>query len=220
MTETWVVILVYPKNLQSRMNVLLDFIKPTVQELENKNLLMTFHFFFEPEIHFRVRPKEDGQASQIETIIKNNLTKVQKFIKKADFSKYTGEEKAFGIEGWQLAQKYFECCCRISLLYLEVATSRKTPPSPQYIGDQFNVGKLVHCFLNQMGFGAKGEADFHSDRGVERRLMSLGVFQRLNGIESRLSRVERVQQKSSTATSIPKKPKQEKMKVDKAVKYV
>jgi len=187
MSETWVVVLIYPKKPQLWWNVLLDFIKPTVEELERQDLLMTFHFFFEPEIHFRVRPKNDNQVSQIESLIKNRLTEVQKLIRKADFSQYSGEEPDFGIEGWQLAQKYFEYCCRISLLNLEVLARRKTP---QDIGNQFNVGKFVHCFLNQIGMDVNQEASFHNDRNIERRLMSLGIFQRLDQIESILKKLE------------------------------
>ena len=200
MSETWVVVLIYPKKPQYDVNILLDFIKPTVEELENQDLLMTFHFFFEPEIHFRVRPKKDDQVSQIKSIIKNKLTKVQKLVKKTDFSRYTGEESDYGIEGWELTQKYFEHCCKISLLYFEVITGRKSPPSPQYVGNQFNVGKFVHCLLNQMGFTLKDEADFHSERSVERRLMSFGVFQRLNEIQSRLNKLEKTQQRSSSSS--------------------
>jgi len=201
LTETWVVVLIYPKNPQLRFNVLLDFIRPTVEELEKQDLMITFHFFFEPEIHFRIRPKEENQVDQIEAIIKTNLSKIQGLIEKADFSRYTGEEPDYGIEGWQLAQKYFEYCCRISLLNLEVATGRKSPPSPQYVGNQFNVGKFVHCFLNQMGFDIKSEANFHHDRSIERSLMSLRIFQKLNEIESRLDKLEKSPLKSSSSRS-------------------
>jgi hypothetical protein len=55
---------------------------------------------------------------------------------------------------------------------------------------QFNIGKLVHCFLNQAGLNVSGEAGFHIDRFIERSLRAYGYFgalERLKTVEAKLA---------------------------------
>jgi len=70
---------------------------------------------------------------------------------------------------------------------------KRKPLSAGRLDSQFNIGKLVHCFLNQAGLSTIGEAEFHIDRFIERSLMARGYYdalERLKKIEEKLAKQE------------------------------
>jgi len=80
----------------------------------------------------------------------------------------------------------------------EVALGRK-PISDGRLDSLLNLGKVVHCFLNQAGLNTTEEAEFHVDRFVERSLMARGYYDALE----RLKKVEeQVEQLSAEKTVI------------------
>jgi len=183
-----------PENFQKeRDRVLLDAVKPAVEALEAKKLIQTFHFLFELnfEILFRVRLAEGASMKDVKTIVEEKLDPIKELCVKIDPDEgYHGEgdptaDWSFGTEGWPLAEKFLEYGSRVTLLMREVGMSRK-PISAGRLDSQFNIGKLVHCFLNQAGLSTIGEAEFHIDRFVERSLMARGYYDALD----RLKKVE------------------------------
>jgi len=184
MSETWLVTKIWFKE-RNYEALLLNFVKPTVEELENAKFLETFHFFFEPSPHFlfRVRVKDEETRIKIRPTIEKNLENAKDLIDKHNFDEtYTGEHTEYGIEGWKLAQKFFEDCCRIAITRIDNTIQK---------GLEFNEGKFIHCFLNQLGFNIPQEACFHFDRSVERALVGYGVIGKLKEIEDRLSALEK-----------------------------
>jgi hypothetical protein len=196
MVEQWYVshIFMKPEAFQKeRDRVLLDAVKPAVEALEAKKLIQTFHFLFEPnfEILFRVRLSEGASMKDV----KANIDEKQKPIKGLRFKidpeeGYQGEGDptagwSFGTEGWLLEQKSLEHGSRITLLMREVGMGRK-PISAGRVNSLFNIGKIVHCFLNQAGLNTIEEAEFHIHAFIERSLMARGYYDALE----RLKKVE------------------------------
>lgn len=199
MVEQWYVshIFMKPETFQKeRDRVLLNAVKPAVEALEAKKLIQTFHFLFEPnfEILFRVRLSDGVKLEDVKTIIDGKLNPIRGFCVKIDPEEgYHGEgdptaDWSFGTEGWIHAQKFLEYGSQVTLLMREVGVRRK-PISAGRLDSQFNIGKLVHCFLNQAGLNTIEEAEFHIHAFVERSLMARGfydVLERLKKVEEQL----------------------------------
>lgn len=199
MVEQWYVshIFMKPENFQEeRDRVLLDAVKPAVEALETKGLIQTFHFLFETnfEVLFRVRLSESASMKDVKAIIQEKLEPFKGLWAKIDPEEgYHGEgdptaDWSFGTEGWPLTEKFLEYGSRVTLLMREVGMRRR-PISAGRLDSQFNIGKLVHCFLNQAGLSTIGEAEFHIDRFIERNLMARGYYdalKRLNKVEEQV----------------------------------
>jgi len=199
MVEQWCVYNIFMKKetYKERDRVLLDAVKPAIDELEAKELIQTFHFLFEPnfEILFRVRLSEGASTEDVKAIIEGKLQPINDLCNRIDPDEtYHGEgdpsaDWSFGTEGWVHTQKFLEYGSRVTLLMREIRMQRKSLSAGR-IDSQFNTGKLVHCFLNQAGLNVMGEADFHVDRFIERSLRAYGYFdalERLKNIEEKLS---------------------------------
>lgn len=195
MAEQWFVphIFLKPEAYESRDTILLDTIKPAVEALWKEKLIQTFHFLFEPnyEILFRVRLNEDASMERVKGVISERLTLIESLCVKIDSDEnYHGEgdpraDWSFGTEGWRYMQKFLEYGSRITLLMREVKIGRK-PITEGRLNSQFNVGKLVHCFLNQCGMDVVREAHFHIDAYFERMLLAF----RYNEAIERLKKLE------------------------------
>lgn len=202
MVEQWYVshIFMKPETFQKeRDRVLLDAVKPAVGTLEAKKLIQTFHFLFEHnfEVLFRVRLSEGASMKDVKAIIDEKLEPIKGLcVKIVPQEDYPGEgdptAESFGTEGWLLEQKFLEYGGRITLLMREVSMGRK-PISAGRVDSLLNIGKVVHCFLNQAGLSTIGEAEFHIDRFVERSLMARGYYDaldRLKKVEEKLAQQE------------------------------
>lgn len=202
MVERWFVshIFLNQETYGKKDNILLNAVKPAVEELENERLIQTFHFLFEPnfEILFRVRLNEEASMERVNSIIDEKLKPIENLCSKiVPDENYRGEgdpqaDWSFGSEGWTHTQKFLEYGSRITLLMREVKMRRK-PLGAGRLDSQFNVGKLVHCFLNQVGMNTIQEAHFHIDAYFERMLRALRYFdvlERLEKIEKQISQQE------------------------------
>jgi hypothetical protein len=203
MVEQWYVSHVFMKPEtfhKERDRVLVDVVKPTVEALEAKKLIQTFHFLFEPnfEILFRVRLADGAKLEDVRSLVDEKLETIGDICSKIDHDEdYRGEgdpaaDWSFGIEGWIQTQKFLEYGSRTTLLMREVKMQRK-PLTAGRLNSQFNMGKLIHCFLNQHGLDANGEARFHIDRFCERTLIAWGYFDvldRLKKVEEKLDQQE------------------------------
>ena len=202
MAERWFVSHIFLKKetYGKREDVLLKAIKPAVEALENEKLIQTFHFLFEPnfEILFRVHLNEDASMKRVKSIIAEELKPIENLCSKIVYDEnYHGEgapqaDWSFGSEGWVYAQKFLEYGSRITLLMREVKMGCK-PLSSGRLDSQFNVEKLVHCFLNQAGMDTIQEAHFHIDRYFERMLVAFGYFdvlERMKKMEKQIGELE------------------------------
>jgi len=155
--------------------LLLDFIGPIIEELEENNELESFHFFFEPEMRLllRIQLKESNLRDKVKDIVKKHLPTIGDFTyQKTDeelFRDYEGESKDFGEDGWKIAKKVFECGSRMAIAKFN-SKFRK--------GKKFQEGKLLHCFLNSLGYSTFGpekgitlEALFHLGQFIGRMLI-------------------------------------------------
>lgn len=96
--------------------VLLDVLEPYVRKLEEKGKLVTYHFFREPEIRFRVRTRtaeekevQRAALSEVaESLVRKGLVSEWYFGKHGEKGEdYVGEEDRYGRNGWKVAQEYF-----------------------------------------------------------------------------------------------------------------
>ena len=199
MVEQWCVYNIFMKKeaYKERDRVLLDAVKPAIDELEARELIQTSHFLFEPnfEILFRVRLSEGASMEDVKAIIEEKLQPINDLCNRIDPDEtYPGEgdpsaDWSFGTEGWVHTQKFLEYGSKVTLLMKEIGIQRK-PLNAGRMDSQFNIGKLVHCFLNQAGLNVNGEAGFHIDRFIERSLRAYGYFdalERLKTIEAKLA---------------------------------
>jgi lantibiotic biosynthesis dehydratase-like protein len=172
----------------SQDGILLDVLRPYVRRLERKGELLSFHYFREPEIRFRVRLKS-GRTQLRE---KKNLTRIaESLVKKRLVSEwhfgnhgekgvaYSGEEDRYGVNGWSVAQDYFRDGSETALRLLELKRHSRleSPLWARGLGNPWEGGgrnpwrereedplvyhwsRYVHLFSNQLGFNMEREAD-------------------------------------------------------------
>jgi len=117
----------------------------------------TFHFFFEKG---RLEIRIDGCTDSFIDWIKNYFKEKgidEENIKKITFNDYIPELKDYGEAGWNIIEKVFEYGA-LAAIYIRTGG----------FGDRerdsclFRETKLIHCFLNQLGFDSLGEASFHN----------------------------------------------------------
>lgn len=192
MDEIWLVVEIYPKeHVAQKIDLVLDFVRPTIENLDNEKLAETIHFLFEPgHLLFRARTSDTEKRDKVKSIVIENISKIKDTIRDVKCKEdYRGEQEEFGIEGWIYVQKLFECASRISLLKRQTDAGLK-PLTACRIDREYNYGKLVHCFLNAQGFSTADEAYFHYQRNIERLLMAYGFFE----INNRLKKLEQKSQ--------------------------
>ena len=168
--------------------ILLDVLQPYVRRLEKKNALVTYHYFREPELRFRVRLKTAASrrrearalARIAGSLSRKGLISGWRFGKHGESGvEYSGEEDRYGKEGWKVAQDYFRdgADTALRLLYLkrrsrlENVLWAKGLGNPWEGGDQnpwrekeedplaFHWSRFVHLFSNQLGFDMEREVE-------------------------------------------------------------
>lgn len=166
--ETWLEVHLWIKAGTSHESLLQNFVSPVIAEVERNDWLDTFHFLREPgpRLLLRIRPKKGVPLCALETLVRRHIPKVSHLTsREPDFCHYPGEAHVFGEKGWHDTKRFFEAGCRVSLTMAQQGET-----------DQFNSGKLVHCFLNSLGID---ERAFHRFSVAERALMD-GLYAMLN----------------------------------------
>lgn len=198
--EHWIEINLFARR-RIQDEILQDILRPHVERLQNKGVLVTWHFFREPEIRLRVRLRnENSKAKEIEALAKlaNSLQK-RRLILNWHFGShgekglnYVGEEDRYGCNGWKVAQDYFNQGSEIALrlLALKKQNRLENPLWAKRLGNPWEGGKrnpwrehlknplvyhwsrYVHLFTNQLGFDIKDEVKLCSRQAVRyRRVM-------------------------------------------------
>jgi len=195
--EYWIEINLFARR-RIQDEILLDVLKPHVERLQNKGVLVNWHFFREPEIRLRVRLRnESSKAREIEALAKlaSSLQK-RKLISNWHFgnhgkkrSNYVGEEDRYGRNGWKVAQDYFNPGSEIALRLLALKKQNKLENLlwAKKLGNPWEGGKrnpwmerlknplvfhwsrYVHLFTNQLGFDIKDEVKLCSRQAVRYR---------------------------------------------------
>ena len=168
--------------------ILLDVLRPHVRRLERRGDLLTYHYFREPEIRFRVRLRSAGAkaregrvlARMADSLVKRRLASGWHFGNHGEKGvEYTGEEDRYGKKGWRVAQGYFRdgSDTALRLLDLKRRSLLESPLWAKGLGNPWEGGernpwkdreedplvyhwsRLVHLFSNQLGFDMEKEAD-------------------------------------------------------------
>ncbi len=193
--EQWVEVNLFgPGDRQDE--VLLRNLVPYVNQLKRRGVLVTYHYFREPEIRFRVRLKTAREKARQ----KAELTKLARTLSRrglidkwafgnhgVEGEEYVGEEDRYGTKGWAVAQEYFEHGAEtaLKLLSLREKGGLENPLWGKGIGNpweggernpwrgersdprEFHWSRYVHLFSNQLGFDMLKEAE-QSERQAEK----------------------------------------------------
>jgi Lantibiotic biosynthesis dehydratase C-term len=166
--------------------VLLRVLRPYVEELRRKGELVTYHFFREPEIRFRVRLRRASVKAQeakalsriAESLVRRRLVTEWHFGNHGDVGgRYVGEEERYGKNGWKVAQDYFQSGSEAAMKLLELRDGGllESPLWSRGLGNPWEGGgrnpwrekvedplayhwsRYVHLFTNQLGFDIDDE---------------------------------------------------------------
>ena len=158
-------------------------VKPIVDHF--KGQIETWHFLIEPCIRFRIRAQQASQLSAVRTKIESVLTPL-KGNEITDFyygnhgspetptNKYEGEEKDFGVKGWQITQKLMECSSNAAI---EMITKSPLEKSVDWYAE-----RCMHFFLNQIGYNRYEEASLYNLLSIGNLLIVLGIRQNLDDL--------------------------------------
>jgi hypothetical protein len=181
--------------------ILLDVLKPRVESLRKKGLLVTWRFFWEPEIRFRVRLKNKKTkaeetrafAALADSLNKRGLISDWHFGNHGEKGQmYVGEEARYGRNGWKIAQDYFNYGAEIALRLLALKREKRleNPLWGKGLGNPWEGGtknpwrgrhenplvyhwsRYVHLFTNQFGFDVNDETKLCSRQSARYRRVS------------------------------------------------
>ena len=198
--EHWIEVNLFA-DLRVQSQILLDVLKPYVDGLKKRGELVTWHYFREPEIRFRVRLRNEKQKTSEARELASLAASLQrrKLISRWHFGnhgrkgqKYTGEEDRYGRNGWRVAQDYFNSGAEVAsrLLALRRGDRLESPLWARGLGNPWEGGKrnpwrereenpffyhwsrFVHLFTNQLGFDMNEEARLCSKQAARYRKLS------------------------------------------------
>ncbi len=187
--------------LKDQDKILLEVLRPYVKELKKKKGLVTWHYFREPQIRFRLRlrnqalrRKEAKAVSALaESLKRKGLVSEWHFGSHGEKGKeYVGEEDRYGTNGWKVAQDYFNQGSETGLRLLELKRRSRleNPLWERGLGNPWEGGKrnpwrekvedplsyhwsrYVHLFTNQLGFGIDEETELCSRQAEKYRRVS------------------------------------------------
>ncbi len=185
MMEQWVEVNLFAKQ-RVQNDILLDVLKPFVENLKKRGVLVNWHFFREPEIRFRVRlnskkakAETDRKiAALAESLRERGLVSKWHFGNHGEKNRiYAGEEDRYGRLGWRIAQDYFMDGAEVALQLLSLKREGKleNPLWARGLGNPWEGGsknpwksrqqnplvyhwsRYVHLFTNQLGFEIRDE---------------------------------------------------------------
>ena len=176
--EEWVRVFILLKeaNLAHRTTVLTLF-KKIIDILEERNILKSFHFLWEPfpEEAFNKEESDQYRGKYARTLdmriwlINDTSIEEAKEIIRREFNKIDIADFFF----WHFPEKHPEYCkdehsdlyydliCKIYELFCRFQFEKIDPSSTKNLNmNGFSNWKIVHCFLNSQGFDFLGEAMF------------------------------------------------------------
>lgn len=198
--EHWVEVNLYGDE-RVQDDILLHVLKPHVESLKRKAVLVTWHFFREPEIRFRVRLRNrSAKLEETKTLaLLADSLRERGVISKWHFGNhgekgqlFVGEEDRYGRNGWRIAQDYFNSGAEtaLRLLALKREGQLENPLWGKGLGNPWEGGnrnpwrgrranpldyhwsRYVHLFTNQVGFDIDEEAGLCSRQAARYRKVS------------------------------------------------
>jgi hypothetical protein len=174
-------------DLEQQDAILLDYLQPYVRKLDRKGDLVSFHYFREPEIRFRIRlrnlksKRKEKRAliSLSKKLIEAGLADKWHFGNHGEPGEYVGEQDRYGDNGWRVAQVYFQQGSEIALKLLSLRRRGllENPLWAKGLGNPWEGGvrnpwrereenpllyhwsRYVHLFTNQIGFDIDKESE-------------------------------------------------------------
>ena len=104
---------------------------------------------------FRVRVHSKDDIQDIHNEFDKHKHLIKGIYKKIKFPVYHGEQKYYSEKGWRYVQEYFYECSSLAMWIM-----------PFFKGEWLTSRKLVHTFLNQLGYGDGKEFNFHLERAI------------------------------------------------------
>ena len=167
--------------------ILLDVLLPHLRRLEQRKDLVTYHYFREPELRFRVRlrtaakKRREGRAIAkiADSLVMSGMISGWHFGNHGERGvEYVGEEDRYGKQGWKVAQDYFRDGSNTALRLIELKKRSRLENmlwakglgNPWEGGERnpwrekeedplaFHWSRFVHLFSNQLGFDMEKEA--------------------------------------------------------------
>ncbi len=198
--EHWIEVNLFANRLVQNQ-ILLDVLKPHVEKLGKRGVLVTWHFFREPEIRFRVRLRnkrakieEAGAVAALaDSLRRRGLISKWHFGNHGEGGQiYVGEQDRYGRNGWKIAQDYFNYGAETALRLLALKREKEleNPLWAKGLGNPWEGGRKnpwmerqenpliyhwsrhVHLFTNQLGFGLLDEARLCSRQAARYRRVS------------------------------------------------
>ena len=182
MAELWIESRLWFRSLDDKQyeRLLLEFVKPVLLDLESLRPVGAFHFLFESGPHFLLRIEITGnELEKIKSLVKKYLPRIDDFLIQKNeeelFAEYRGESEDYGEQDWLIAKKAVEIGSRMGIAKVDPAFKK---------GRKFDEAKLLHCFLNSLGYSMFGirkqnrnvslEALFHLNQFIGRMLITRG----------------------------------------------
>ncbi|HXY56759.1 MAG TPA: lantibiotic dehydratase C-terminal domain-containing protein [Nitrososphaerales archaeon] len=167
--------------VEGQDGILLDVLRPYVRRLDERRTLVTYHYFREPALRFRIRLKTAASkerearalAKIAHSLVRKGLVTEWHFGSHGESgTEYSGEEDRYGREGWKVAQDYFRNGAETALRLLELKRRSRLENmlwarglgNPWEGGElnpwkrkeddplMFHWSRFVHLFSNQLGF--------------------------------------------------------------------
>jgi len=199
-TEHWVEVNMSAP-LEKQDGILLDVLRPHVLGLRRRGVLVSYHYFREPEIRFRVRlrtarskgSEERALAKIADSLVKKGLVDEWHFGNHGEKGKaYVGEEDRYGKNGWKVAQDYFNQGAETALRLIALkrrgrlesplwAKGKGNPweggsgnPWKERQGDPlvYHWSRHLHLFTNQLGFDIDKEVRLSEKQAERYRFIS------------------------------------------------
>ena len=108
---------------------------------------------------FRIRVQRKEDIIIAKKIFNNHKHLIKGIYKKIKFPDYHGEQKYYSKLAWGSVRDYFYDCSSIAML-MPVTDLKKAK--------WLKTSKLIHTFLNQLGYGTAGEFNFYLDQVIKR----------------------------------------------------
>jgi len=147
--------------------LILGFIKPVTDYFKVRDLLKSFHFFYEGDrLELRLELGDGVSRDEVKSIFRKYLAKVIDLVDaaKSDIVNYQPEvrDDQFGVDGWEIAKKVFEYGSKLAIAVRDVEFRK---------GKLLHEGKLIHCMLDSVGYDWRRERDFHIMEAIEREIV-------------------------------------------------
>lgn len=158
----WFEIKIVTRDKKESEEVIRSFVKPTVEELEKKELINLFHFFRYAPNHY-ILLRLYGKREDIEILIKPRLEKlkINENINDFEFNDYKPEIEKYGEEGWEIAKRLFEIGSKSAFYYMD-NFDKEIKPINEYVEEgKVPVGTwlILHSMLQNMGHFTSDEVD-------------------------------------------------------------